>query len=94
MPRAAAKPKPEGRDIRLRAAQGFRLVNLTPEDFTWLRAAAGGNCQIDKIFAKPFDRLRRMGLVRHKVKYGDADQWPVMVAVLTPDGEQALAQAP
>jgi hypothetical protein len=65
-------------------------IGLVRADFSALAFFADGQREIVHN-EKHYKRLHKIGLVTHKFTAGD---WPKAIAVLTGQGEQALAQDP
>jgi hypothetical protein len=87
-------PAPPGITIKLRGHAGAadRELALQRGDFAMLRQIAGGQMEI-KACEREYRRLQSRGLARHTFRTDKAG-FPHAYAVLTGDGEQALAQAP
>jgi hypothetical protein len=84
---AARKPAQRW-EIALRVDGGTRTIELTALDFVALNAMAEGGQEVKKRTVD-FERLRKLGLVKHR--FTD-EEWPRAVIELTGLGRQALAQ--
>jgi hypothetical protein len=83
--------KQEGRAVKIEDDNGARSVTLKPGDFIVLKRMAGGEMQIAHC-KKEYERMRDMGLVRHRFHTPPGQDWPIALVELTPAGNQVLAQ--
>jgi len=78
------------RVFKIRAGDGYRDVALEPGDLGMLTTVAGGGKAIKGAEAV-YGRFAKLGLVRIKPQH-DANGFPYLVALLTSDGAQVVAQ--
>jgi hypothetical protein len=67
-------------------------IEVRPGDASLLRGVEGGQMAIEGNFKRDYERLQRLGLVKHR--FETRGDWTVALAALTPLGRALLEEFP